>query len=223
MPEYTLDDYIRLIATHANSKVRSNAAWQLGRYHDFRGIQPLINASTDADAEVRVRVMEGLGAFRDEAVLLPLINGLSDEDAEVRAMAAQALGAVGHSDALASLMNALNDPISEVRSQVIASLGALWGAEGAIQAILNAFIHDEDATVRYASRQTLTKLGGADVVLALIHALNAHPDDAPLLIELIEILASLRAKEARDTLETLLHHPDEGVQATATWAMGQIG
>ena len=221
MPEYTLEDYIRLLATHASTEVRRNAAWQLGRYHDLRGLAPLIQAANDPASEVRVRVMEALGAFRDSAVLAPLLAGLSDPDADVRAMAGQALGAVGDPRAGDSLLVALKDPHAPTRASAASALGTI-GATGAGESLLHAMLMDEDEGVRYAARQSLVLLNDDQTTQVLLLAL-ASLQDALDLTTLIEVLVQRRTQEALPALRALLAHEDEGVRLTVAWAIKALG
>jgi HEAT repeat protein len=221
MPEYTLEDYIRLLATHASIEVRRNAAWQLGRYHDLRGLAPLIQAADDPASEVRLRVMEALGAFRDEAVLAPLLAGLRDPDPDVRAMAGQALGAVGDPRASEGLLSALQDPHAPTRASVAGALG-LVGALGAGESLLRAMLADEDEGVRYAARQSLVRLHDDDTTQAMLSAL-ATLQDALDLTTLIEVLVQRRTTQALPALRALLGHEDEGVRLTAAWAVKALG
>jgi len=43
------------------------------------------------------------------------------------------------------------------------------------------------------------------------------------MIRIIEILAALQASSAAEPLKSLTDHTDEGVKATAQWALKQLG
>jgi HEAT repeat protein len=88
--------------------------------------------------------------------------------------------------------------------------------------LVEVFLDDEDSTVRHFARQALSERGGAAVISALLEALEAYEDDPAVLIDTLEVLAQLRTKRAKSAFEQLTTHPDEGVKATATWALGLL-
>lgn len=218
--EPTLEDYILRLADE-NPDVRRNAAWWLGRQRDIRIVEPLIAAATDPDQDVRLRVMESLGNIRGEDVLEPLLRALAgDSAAEVRAAAAQALGRVGDVRAVETLIAALADEAPEVRTGAAASLGDLTDNRAAAP-LAQVLVKDNDPDVRYFCSKSLTNIGGAKTVDALL-AVLPQADSGPLLY-ILEILGQLFDKRAIEPLRPYAAAEDEAIRETAKWALHNLG
>jgi HEAT repeat protein len=217
--DLTIDDYIWFLKNSADPDERLYAAFKLGRLRDSLVLQPLIEAHQDADASVRVRVAEALGTRDEPEVIPPLIQLLQDSEAKVRRQAAMSLGHLGDSRAVEPLAKALKDVEPDVRSQAAESLGNILANESA-PPLVEAFLHDEDANVRYFAKQSLGLVGIAavDAILAVVDSTN----DPALLVEICEILGSLADRRAKPTLERLQAHEDEGVAEMAKWALKGI-
>lgn len=218
--EPSREDYINRLYYDPDAEVRQNAVWVLGRYRDDAIIEPLIAALKDESAAVRVRVAEVLGNLKDDRVIDPLIAALKDDDEDVRVQAARSLGHSGKARSISPLIAALEDDAAAVRSQTIEALGNLkaTAAAGALVAIM---LNEADETVRYWAGRSLAMIGGADVVAALVDALN-QTESPVLLMQIIEILAQTGTREQVHALDPFLNHEDEGVSATAEWAAGLL-
>jgi HEAT repeat protein len=217
--DLTTDDYIWLLKNSVDPDERLYSAFKLGRLRDAIVVQPLIDAHSDTEANVRVRVAEALGTRDESEVIPPLISLLQDTEARVRRQAAMSLGHLGDSRAVEPLAIALKDEEADVRAQAAESLGKILSNDSA-PPLVDAFLHDEDANVRYFAKQSLGHVGIAavDAILAVVDA----TDDPALLVEICEILGSLADRRAKPTLERLQSHEDEGVAEMAKWALNTI-
>ncbi len=221
MPELSIDEYIDLLRHSDNAGIRANAAWSMGHFRDYRCLQPLLDAVYDEAGAVRARVMEALGSRREPEIADALLVGLHDTDPDVRAMAARAVGSVAPTEATVALMTLLMDEIPNVRAETVQALSKS-DEEDINDALVEVFLDDDDATVRHFARQALSERGGTIVISALLEALEAYRDNPPVLIDTIEVLAQLRTKRAKAAYEAFATHDDEGVKATALWALGLL-
>jgi HEAT repeat protein len=214
--DLTTEDYIWLLKNSIDPDERLYSAFKLGRLRDAVVVRPLIDAHADSDATVRVRVAEALGTRDESEVIPPLISLLQDSEARVRRQAAMSLGHLGDSRAVQALATALKDAEPDVRSQAAESLGKILSNESA-PPLVDAFLHDEDANVRYFAKQSLGLVGvvAVDAILAVVDS----TDDPALLVEICEILGTLADKRAKPALERLQSHADEGVAEMAKWAL----
>lgn len=219
--EPTLEVYIGWLKD-ADPDVRRNAAWTLGRQRDPRLVEPLINALHDDVADVRVRVVESLGNFKDERVVTALLDTLqSDADAEVRAYAAQSLARLPDAQAVEPLIAALDDDESLVRAAVAGALGAIHDPR-AVGPLVSLLSGDADHDVRYYAAKSLSAIGGAVTVDALLAALKTATD-TDVILRIVELLGQLVDSRAIEPLKALRDHHDEDIRETAQWALKQLG
>jgi HEAT repeat protein len=222
MTEPTYEDYL-IFLTDPDPDVRRNAAWWLGRQRDFRAIEPLIDALGDPDGDVRLRVAESLGNLRDEQTVEPLVTALEDDSGLVRAKAALALGNQGDGRAVPGLIGRLGDDEAAVRSAAAEALGLLPDSR-AIEPLVDVVVGDANPDVRHYASRSLDRIGGSRTVDALLAALEQRDPDASARMYIAEVLAGLYDKRAVDPLRTLAESDeDEGVRATAEWALKQLG
>lgn len=221
MSEPTLDEYLHLLTSAPSAAVRANAAWRLGRMRDMRALASLLVALHDEAAGVRVRVVEALGMRRDAEIVPALLGLLDDPDEDVRAIVTRSLGGIDATVVTPVLIAYLHDPSPLVRAEVAQALGNSHD-DALSEPLVATFIDDTDANVRHFARQSLSQFGGARVIAALIAALDAHTDDPGIMIDVMEVLAMLRAHAAREHFRVLSEHDDEDVQQTARWALGLV-
>lgn len=217
---FTTDDFIYQLRTSKDRDERLYAAFKIGRDKQHPHVIPaLVAASTDPEYEVRARVAEALGTREDLTAMPTLLTLLTDENPVVRRTAADSLGNLGSADAVPALCNTIKDDDVTVRSHSAEALGMI-ASDNAVEPLVDAFLHDDDSNVRYFARQSLGQVGHA-AVEALLKALQAT-DEAPLLIEICEILGNLADERTRDALTDLTAHNDKDVSEMAQWALKRI-
>ncbi|MEO0598691.1 MAG: HEAT repeat domain-containing protein [Chloroflexota bacterium] len=217
---FTTDDFIYQLRTSKDRDERLYAAFKIGRDKQHPDVIPtLVAASTDAEYEVRARVAEALGTREDLAAMPTLLTMLKDAHPVVRRTAADSLGNLGSAEAVPALCDAIKDEDVTVRSHSAEALG-LIASDSAAEPLVDAFLHDEDSNVRYFARQSLGQVGHA-AVDALMKAMQST-DEAPLLIEICEILGNLADERTRDALTDLTEHTDDDVSEMAQWALKRI-
>lgn len=154
--------------------VRVSAAYALGRNPSPQAVEPLIDRlHGEWNGYVRKGVVWALGNCGDCRALSPLVDALKTDVSAVRLWAASSLGQmskVGYEvvvGAIPPLIEALRgDPIAAVRSNCAWAIGQLcrelpsnvvYG--GAIDALLEALVEDEDVGVREDARSSLLRVG----------------------------------------------------------------
>jgi HEAT repeat protein len=179
-----LDGLVHALQNNTDPQVRQYAAYLLGKAHNPRAIQPLIEALADFDKsvreqatlslsrigkaaivplseamkepkwETRYRAAEALGKIADEKAVKPLIQGLKDNRDHVRYMAAKGLKELGDSDAIEPMVILLKDENRYVRMMAVRALGALGGKK--VNEALNAALTaEQDEKVREAIVEAL--------------------------------------------------------------------
>lgn len=179
-----LHELVSALQNNTDPQVRQYAAYLLGKAHNPRAIQPLIEALADFDKsvreqatlslsrigkaaveplseamkepkwETRYRAAEALGKIADEKAVKPLIQGLKDNRDHVRYMAAKGLKELGDSDAIEPMIILLKDENRYVRMMAVRALGAIGGKK--VSEALNAALADEkDEKVREAIVEAL--------------------------------------------------------------------
>jgi HEAT repeat protein len=226
MNQLTTDDYIRQLQdATADEDVRRNAAWRLGRLRDITVVEPLLAALADPSAEVRVRVAEALGGQRDQRVPPALIQALAVEpDLDTQIQIIRTLGQQEAPEAVPTLESLLaQDEPAEIRSAAAAALSELhhFASPQTIALLVDGFIQTSDETVRYQMSQALQRIGGSQVVQALVRVLSAQLD-VDTQVQLIEQLGLLGDASAGDALAAFVDSDNEGVRETAQWALSRL-
>jgi HEAT repeat protein len=153
---------------------RVSAAYGLGRNPDSSAVEPLIaQLRWDWNGYVRKGIVWALGNCRDDRSLEPLVDALRTDVSAVRLWAASALAQmayVGYEasiSAMPALIEALRrDPVAAVRSNCAWSIGQLCRElpsnivyATAIDALIEAFVEDEEMGVREDARAAVLKVG----------------------------------------------------------------
>lgn len=135
----------------------------------------------------------------------------------VRAEAAHALGLVQAGGAVEALVTALDDPLDEVRAASVEALG-LIGDSASIPDLVTR-LGEQSRHQRVRLVRALQQFGSAAVGPVLAHA-AAHPQD---LVFIAELLGSIRAVGALETLVGWCGHARPDVRVAALEALGAIG
>jgi len=110
--------------THKDAKVRSEAAWALGKRGDPSAVGPLIQALDDGDRNVREWSSLALVKIGKPAVD-PLIAALKDKNGFVKWESEMDLGLINDTRGTLPLISALESNNSTVRYWAMASLGQI--------------------------------------------------------------------------------------------------
>lgn len=154
--------------------VRVSAAYALGRNPSPDAVDPLIERYTeDWNGYVRKGVVWALGNCRDRRSLETLLDALKTDISAVRLWAASSLAQMGFVSyeaivaAMPPLIEALRrDPVAAVRSNCAWTIGQLCRElpsnvvyATAVDALLEAFVEDEELGVQEDAKASLLKLG----------------------------------------------------------------
>jgi HEAT repeat protein len=227
----------------ADAEVRRRAAEVLGRLHDERAVEPLVEAlRRDADEGVRGEAARALGLLKAVPAVRALIEALDDLSEEVRPLAAEALGRVGDARAVRPLLGALDGESAGARAAAARALAEL-GAEGAPDYLMQMAVEDPDEEVRAAALAALKGRWLDRAVLGLVEVLSSAQEkvgwwgklfgagrsrqesdqavnDRQRAAEALGELADARAVEA---LIAALELPDRLVRRAAVVSLGKIG
>ena len=154
--------------------VRVSAAYALGRNTSDEAIAALVaRYDREWNGYARKGIVWALGTCQTPETVNPLLKALKTDIAAVRLWAASSLGQVGerayeHSvKAVAPLIIALRqDPVPAVRGNCAWSLGQLCRDlpanaiyAGAVDALIEALVEDEELGIKDDARSALLKLG----------------------------------------------------------------
>ncbi len=122
-------------------------------------VDPLLDVlQTHADPHYRANAALILGKLADPRAKDPLIAQLQDDDARVRKEVAGALAAFKAEEMVLPLCALLQDTEPEVRSRAALTLG-VQGDVRAVEPLNDAFLRDENDSVRRAAHDAMKRLG----------------------------------------------------------------
>ena len=154
--------------------VRVSAAYALGRNPHPDAVTPLIDQlAADWNGYVRKGLVWALGNCRDRRSIPPLLHALATDISAVRLWAASALTHVGKLNyedivpAIPPIIEGLRkDSVSAVRSNCAWTLGQLCAElpsnvvyATAVDALIEAYVEDQDFGVKEDAKASLLKLG----------------------------------------------------------------
>ena len=160
---------------------RMSAVYALGRNPSPQAVEPLLKLlQADANAYVRKATAWSLGNFPDAPILNPLIRALQVDVAAVRLWCPGSLAEAGSRSpakadpAAGQLLQSLRiDSEPVVRSNCIWALGRLYDQlvaprqQEVVEALVNALLHDSEASVRDEARTALEQLERPEVLSRL--------------------------------------------------------
>lgn len=182
----------KALAEDVDEHTKKEAALELSKRGDRRGIQPLIEALKSADKSQRYEIAIALSRLGSPEAVELLIEMLEDQDLELptRRQAILALGKFGDKRSVALLVEILGDENSVLRSAATRALGDmgekaipdltlalktgnLWTRRGATQAMgtirdwqvvqpLIDALADEDEGVRKSAHMSLVRITGVN-------------------------------------------------------------
>ena len=155
--EEAVDIFIEeLSRPEANNKIKTWAAWGLGKTNDPRAVQPLIDKLNTNDENLRKTIIDALVKLRKYSGN-KLIKALRSRDEKVRSAAAQALSSFGPAEA-ANLIDNLkktNQPI--VKIHIIEALEKIKDP-AAIEPLIDQLSSD-DFDVRCVAARAIGSFG----------------------------------------------------------------
>ena len=160
------------MARDSDAEVRRHVADALSDLESPQTLDVLVALSRDSDAEVRAAAVNGLGNLEDRRTLDALLAALRDANADVRSQAADAIHNIPDLDkAPPQLIALLTDADADVRHNVAHALGRFDEDESAVPALKRA-LNDTNADVRRAVAESLSEIGGAEAITALMGLLK---------------------------------------------------
>jgi HEAT repeat protein len=121
--ERVLIPVLSILQNDKENKVRSRAAYTLGKVGNKDAVPSLIEALSDKDVTIRYKAATSLGELKDERAVNPLIYALFDENINVREYAAEALGELKNPQAVTPLLDLMqSDSEKSVRDAAWYSL-----------------------------------------------------------------------------------------------------
>jgi HEAT repeat protein len=162
------------LRNNTDPMVRQYAAYLLGKAHNPRGIQPLVEALGDFDKSVREQAMLGLSSI-GKAAIEPLSAAMKEPQWETRYRAAEALGKIADEKAVKPLIQALKDNRDHVRYMAAKGLRALRNSDTIEPMVI--LLKDENKYVRMMAVRALGAIGGKNVNKALKDALESENDE----------------------------------------------
>ena len=165
-----------------NPKIRSGAAWVLGRIGDNRALEPLLGALQDTDISTRYRVVDSLGQFSDQPrIVAPLIAVLRQTQPVVRNPAVEACR---EEDAhgLIDRMEPMEPEVDSISVRIRAAQVLGKTDDPRAVAALTGVLTDEDKWVRQAAAQALRDMSCRGAVPQLLPLLNADDRETRSLV-----------------------------------------
>jgi HEAT repeat protein len=161
--------------------VRSAAATALGRSGAPEAVVGLLGRLDDSAVEVETSVIRALSRLADARAVVPLISKIEDPRPEVRRAVARALGEIGDRRAVSALVLLLRDADEPVRVAAIGALGSL-GDPAATPSVAALLGGEPSNQVRRAAIETLSAIGGAEAVAALMKKLGQRAEEQEALV-----------------------------------------
>jgi HEAT repeat protein len=205
-----------------DERVRSQAAFALGRLLDVRAVDSLIVALDDPDDRVRSHAAEALG-WLGEVSFDPLVAILTqvDENVFVRSHAAEGLGRLRDNrafDPLVAVLRQVNED-TYLRSSSAEALG--WLGEISFNPLMAVLIQvDEDERVRASAAAALGHSRDARAVDLLIAAMADPQGDVRY--RAADALGELGDTRAVDSLIIALDDSDDGVRQRVVVNLGRL-
>jgi HEAT repeat protein len=170
----------RLIAIFTDSnyiQVRGEIANTLGKIHDARAVEPLIDFIKGDDSYGRASAIEALGYIGDVRAVEPLIKVFYQGSAAEREAAAKALGNLGAHLKDATIRTRVVDFLVasikenwDVGHGIMEALGKIGDAR-AVEPLI-ALLQDKNEKIRSIAAETLGKIGDLRAVEPLLAALQ---------------------------------------------------
>ena len=199
---------------------RSLAARGLGALADASAVDLLLPLVRDADGTVALFALRALGAIGDPRGTPAAAAQLASASDVLRHEALRALAVLPPDPSLRQRLVGLvaeRDPW--IRAAALAALAHTDRADFAL--VLSGMDADPVWWVRSAIASALGGLGD-ETSVGLLHAM-LRDEDPRVLPAVLEALRRARGKDALDTLQRQLDHPDLGVRVAAAEGIAELG
>ncbi len=190
-----------------------------------RDLASLVAASDQCSSVTLRSVAGGLVHIRDDCaafIVPPIATLLLDSRPEVRVRAAGTLGAVRSAKGVSPLTIALQDPIREVREAAATALGEIGGPD-CIEALVQAYRHDQGPLVLDAAMDALVNIGDAHVVECLVAMVADRAIEVNLRWPAVRALGTIGNPAALDVVMAAADDPAGTIRESAATALGNLG
>jgi len=212
-----IDAALALLKEETDVHVLEELVCMLGRYHDPRAADPLIEAMPGKDPMVLSQIIQALEwtrSPRNGQVILPY---LADKSPAVRRAAAYALGVLHEQQAVEPLLQMLHDENKDVREAVLAGLGGLKDSR-MVKPLLALLADPAYADCRMS---VIAALGQNDDA-SMIDPLLQFKDDPYLRGTVCRALANCDDPRVTQLVLAALHDADSFMQNTAKDVVWQL-
>jgi cyclophilin family peptidyl-prolyl cis-trans isomerase/HEAT repeat protein len=227
------------------------ATWVAMRLESPQLRPVLVAAVASDDPHSRALGARGLGALRDASAVDLVLPLLRDPDQTVAHSALRALGTIGDARGTAAAAAMLASASDVVRRESLRALAVL-PPDPALRQRLVGLVAERDPWIRAAALSAVAQVDRGDFALVLsgmdadpvwwvrsalastlggsgdemsigiLHAM-LRDEDPRVLPAVLEALRRARGKDALDTLQRHLDHPDLGVRVAAAEGIAELG
>jgi len=174
LQQHALPDLIRTMTEKKNAR-RLRVLRMVGDESDSRARPYLLQAYRDTPSDgVRCKLLESIGRLHDPTLLGWLLERLKDPSVQIQCFAIWALGELKDPRTKGPLLKKLWSPDSFVQMTAIDALGKT-GRDADLAAVLEVFLKDDDAQIRFLAARALKGTAGPDAVPELIRHLTQEP------------------------------------------------
>lgn len=218
--EQALSPIVHTLRRSTKTRLRRQAAEELGDLGDARATEALIEALQDRKEEVQLAAAGALASLRRSEGYDILVETLSHPSAYQREIAITALGQLGDSRSVEHLLQLLQDEEDDdLRDAAAEVLGSL-GDTRAVEPLLNYLQQSQRNDVNVVVVEVLGRLHDPRAVPPLLEQLEGTEPRSRATI--IEVLGKLRATRAVEPIIQSLSHPHNGVRQAAAMALGKL-
>ncbi len=202
--------------------VRGACVDALGAQASPDAVAPLAGKLDDPAPALRARVARALAKLGDARAVVPLLGKVQDSVPEVRQAVVRALGDLGDSRASPTLLLALRDSVAEVQIETLGALGRLRANEATSSIAPLAL--ERNPNVKQAALVALGRIASPDAVRALVKALSAQEQSAPLLerTPAREALVAAGEPAAIELMALLERGVSPSLATSAAWVLGEL-
>ncbi|HZI96469.1 MAG TPA: HEAT repeat domain-containing protein [Actinomycetales bacterium] len=210
-----------LARTRSRSAVaRAHGAEVLGAAGRQAAVEDLLRLLADDDAEVRRVAARALGRIRSTAAAAPLLEAVSSRrpvPPRIIASAVMRIGVGAHPALVATLRDG-----DTLQRAIAAEIAGLAGATAAVEALMDALLHDPQVEVRVRSARALGRIG---MPWATGHLIAATGSGQPLPLRIVasRALGDIGSSDAVPRLSELAADAHHRVASNAAASLLRCG